>query len=123
MGPKANPKTHKLNPNVAISAETPKSLENSVLAGEKPEAIQLTVRSIRAITPTIDHFRHRDQLRGFSRSPGGKVTNSTLVPSGLWTICLDASPGAAVLPSATASEPLLCFVDAISPNFPKELYV
>lgn len=82
MGPKANPNTHRLNPNVATSVETPRSLEYFVLPGEKPDAMKLTVRSTTAITMTIDHFRHSGQFRGFSQSPGGNVTNLVSVPLG-----------------------------------------
>ena len=72
-------------------------------AGEKPDAAKLTVRSINMMTITMDHFRHVGQLRGFSVSPGGKVTSSTSVPSARWTTWRGADPGSAVLPDARLS--------------------
>ncbi len=103
MGPNAKPSTHRLNPNVPTSPDTPKSLANFLVAGEKPDAAKLTVRSMSMITITIDHFRQFGQLRGFSGSPGGKVTSSTSVPSGRRTTWRGAAPGSAVLPDATLS--------------------
>ena len=103
IGPNANPSTHKLSPKVATSPETPKSLAKFLLAGEKPDAVKLTVRSISMMAITIDHFRHVGQLRGFVGSPGGKETSSTSVPSWRWTCWRGATPGLAVLPEATLS--------------------
>ena len=100
IGPNANPNTHKLNPNVPTSPETPKSLANFLAAGEKPDAVKLTVRSMSVMTITIDHFRHVGQFRGFVGSPGGKVTSSTSVPSARWTTWRGATLGCAVLPGA-----------------------
>ena len=101
IGPNANPSTHKLRPKVPTISDTPKSLANFLAAGEKPDAVKLTVRSITMMTITMDHFRHVGQFRGFSGSPGGKVTSSTSVPSARWTIWRGATPGSAVLPDAT----------------------
>ena len=103
IGPNANPNTHKLSPNVPTSLDTPKSLANFLAAGENPDAAKLTERSMSAIAITMDHFRHIGQLRGFSGSPGGKVTSSTSVPSARWTTWRGATPGSAVLPDATLS--------------------
>ena len=101
MGPKANPSTHKLSPKVPTISDTAKSLANFLAAGEKPDAVKLTVRSINMMTITMDHFRHAGQFRGFSGSRGGKVTSSTSVPSARWTVWRGATPGSAVLPDAT----------------------
>ena len=81
IGPNANPRTQRLNPKVLTSLDTPKSLANFFVAGEKPDAVKLTVRSISAMATTMDHFRHVGQLRGFSGSPEENVTSSTSVPS------------------------------------------
>ena len=103
IGPNANPRTHRLNPNVLTSLDTPKSLANFFEAGEKPDAVKLTVRSMSAMEMTMDHFRHVGQLRGFSVSPEGKVTSSTSVPSARWITWRGATPGSAVLPDAMLS--------------------
>lgn len=103
MGPKANPSTHKLNPKVPTSSDTPKSLANFLAAGEKPDATKLSERSMSVMMITMDHFRHVGQLRGFSGSPGGNVTSSTSVPSARWTIWRGATPGSAVLPDGNFS--------------------
>ena len=85
------------------SLDTPKSLANFFVAGEKPDAVKLTVRSMSAMAMTMDHFRHVGQLRGFSGSPEGKVTSSTSVPSALLITWRGATPGSAVLPDAMLS--------------------
>ena len=103
IGPNANPSIHKLNPSVATSLDTPKSLANLAAAGEKPDAVKLTVRSMKVMTMAIDHLRHVGQLRGFSGSPEGKLTSSTSVPSARRTTWRGAVPGSAVLPEATLS--------------------
>ena len=103
IGPNANPSTHKLNPSVPTSPETPKSLAKSLAAGEKPDAMKLTVRSMSVMRITIDHFRHVGQFRGFAGSPGAKVTSSTSVPSARWTTWRGATPGSAALPDAMLS--------------------
>ena len=100
IGPIANPSTYRLNPNVATSIETPKSFWNFMLAGEYPDAAQLTVRSIRMITLTMDHLRHNGQFLGFDMSSGGKTTSSTSVPSCLRSVWRGAEPGSVVSPSA-----------------------
>lgn len=61
MGPNANPSTHRLNPNVPTTPDTPKSLANFFSAGENPDAVKLTVRSMSMMAITMDHFRHVGQ--------------------------------------------------------------
>ena len=76
IGPNANPKTVRLSPNVATSLLTCMSSANFVLAGENPDACQLTDKSIRMIGSMRRYFRHLGQLRGFEGSSGEKLTVS-----------------------------------------------
>ena len=89
IGPTARPSTYRLKPNVPIVSPTPHNSCIFFCAGEYPEAAQLTLKSIKVIAATIDHyhitrqllfalalsrlgltFRHTGQFRGLAGSPG-----------------------------------------------------
>jgi hypothetical protein len=85
IGPKANPRTYRLNPRVPTSLETPKSFSNLAVAGLYPEAPQDTDRSTSVIAPTTVHFFHVGQFLGFS--VGFKVIISTFECSRELRVC------------------------------------